>query len=116
MSTHTEDSLLTNPKLVEIVEGEAKRVAKALRLDVVDAKEVYRSMVNASIQVALAIADGEPAKAIEFDFEAHRGTTYRCTIHRPQHIHITPVDRIRTEGPSFTSNDGILYPPKDSVK
>lgn len=53
---------------------------------------------------------------IEFYFEAHRDTTYRCTILSPQHIHITPVDRIIPEGPSFTSNDGILYPPKEALK
>ena len=47
------DHLLTNPEVIRLVEDEAKRIAKALRLDTVDAKEVYRSMLETSVQVAL---------------------------------------------------------------
>jgi hypothetical protein len=53
----TRDDILTNPEVTRLVEDEAKRVARALRLDNVDAKEVYRSMLEASVQVAL-IANG----------------------------------------------------------
>lgn len=52
----TRDALMTDPRLVEIVQAEARRVAVALKLDPVDAKEVYRSMVSVCIEVALAIA------------------------------------------------------------
>lgn len=53
----TRDSLMTDPRLVGIVEAEAKRISRALRLDSTDSKEVYRSMVWVCIEVALAIAE-----------------------------------------------------------
>lgn len=57
----TRDALMTDPRLVEIVQAEAKRVAVALKLDTVDAKEVYRSMVSVCIEVAMTIqTQGEP--------------------------------------------------------
>lgn len=49
----TRDDLLTKPEIVRLVEAEAMRVAGALRLNAVDAKEVYRSMLEVSVQVAL---------------------------------------------------------------
>lgn len=72
--------------------------------------------IEPAVQQFLNPKEHAEFQKIEFYFEAHRDTTYRCTILSPQHIHITPVDRIRIEGPSFTSNDGILYPPKNAVK
>lgn len=53
------DALMIDPRLVEIVEGEAKRLSRALHLDVVDSKEVYRSMVSASINVVLAVMEDQ---------------------------------------------------------
>lgn len=51
----TRDDLLTNPEIIRLVEAESARVARALHLDTVDAKEVYRSMLEASVQVALIV-------------------------------------------------------------
>lgn len=53
----TRDALMVDPLLVQIASREARMVAVALKLDTVDAKEVYRSMVSACIQVAMAIGD-----------------------------------------------------------
>lgn len=55
LSERTRDALMVDPRLVAIVTDEATRVSRALHLDVVDSKEVYRSMVSACIRVAMAI-------------------------------------------------------------
>lgn len=63
----TRDALMVDPRLVDVVQAEAKRVSRALRLDTVDSKEVYRSMVAVCIEVAMTIAapsqtSGEPCR------------------------------------------------------
>lgn len=54
----TRDALMTDPQLVGIVNRHAHLIAVSLKLDTVEAKEVYRSMVAACIEVALALSAG----------------------------------------------------------
>jgi hypothetical protein len=53
------DELWTHPELTAMANQEAGRLMKSLRLDVVDAKEVYRTIMDVAVRFTLARGDGE---------------------------------------------------------
>lgn len=50
----TRDALMVDAELVEPATAEARRLARALRLDATDAKEIYRSVIEVAIRAVLS--------------------------------------------------------------
>lgn len=60
----TRDELLIDPRLTILAENAAKRIARAEQLDVVSAKEVYRTVIEAMASACLAMESKQVADTI----------------------------------------------------
>ena len=57
-SVPTRDEIIIHPRVVELATDEAKRLGKALRLDNMDMKEIYRSLIEVTAQSIAALFAG----------------------------------------------------------